>query len=160
MTKLAIDNDGNVVEVSDDTPTKVKDGINYLLTSEEQAEYDATLQASILPTAQDSKIVELKAFLDTDGARNVTHEGNTVRTSEYSVNGSSAKRNSSIDIIWYYDNDTSAVLTPTQVADLNNIVIARDQYLRDYYNQQKAAIMALSDVNSVESFDVTAAWGP
>ena len=39
--KTAIDNEGNEVEISDDTTVRTSGGIHYLLTPTEQAEYDA-----------------------------------------------------------------------------------------------------------------------
>lgn len=44
--KKAIDNNGNEVEVSDDTPTRYRNGIAYLLTPEEQADFDARNKAA------------------------------------------------------------------------------------------------------------------
>lgn len=38
--KQAIDNNGNIVQVSIDTVVRTENGINYLLTTEEQQEYD------------------------------------------------------------------------------------------------------------------------
>jgi hypothetical protein len=41
MTKLAINNHGQQVEVSDDTPVKTVNGVHYLHTEPEQLELDA-----------------------------------------------------------------------------------------------------------------------
>ena len=43
MVKTAIDNNGNEVQVSDDTVVNTINGVFYLLTPEEQAAYDANM---------------------------------------------------------------------------------------------------------------------
>lgn len=46
MVKKAIDNNGNEVEVADDTPVDNRNGVDYLLSATEQAKYDQDLQSS------------------------------------------------------------------------------------------------------------------
>ena len=113
MSKLAIDNNGNEVSVADDFPTKLVSGVRYLLSSEEQAEYDSSMaayNAGAVDRAKDRKKGELTTYYKSDTVRMFVYNNHSIKVRDKSIQGISIVRGRLVDnddvtsLDWYFDD--------------------------------------------------------
>lgn len=163
--KKVIDNDGNEVSVSDDTVVSSVDGVDYLLTPEQETKMQeaiAEAESAAPQVAKDNAFRALKEYYKSDDVRFVIYNNHLVKLNEGSLAGTDGKRTrlkdngDKTEDLWYYDDGSSELLDLNGFTNLNNLLWDTDQNLRDIRQAHKEAIEALTTVAEIEAYDFTA----
>ena len=166
--KEAIDNNGNVVNVSRDTLVKFRDGKAYLLTSSEESIINSAKTANaanLINILKENKIEDLDQYYNSDTVREVTRSGKKIKIREKALIGAALTRshlvdNSSVNSIeWHYDDDSSETLNLGQLKQLSKFIVEEDARLKKLRKLHRDAINALTDESAVEKYDVKASIG-
>lgn len=162
--KDAIDNTGKKVKVDFDTPVKTKNGVHYLLSPAEQAEFDARIaqyQSEAPNRAKRIKLDQLNKYYISEDIRQVTYGNGLVIVNDKAKNGTTqlrarVKDNGDITTCeWYFDNGAVQTLDVDGIVALNKLVIDKDQQLRRLKKAHEDAINSLTVEADILSYDIT-----
>lgn len=166
--KKAINLEGFEQLVSDDTLVRTVNGVHYLLTPEQTAEYDARVTAresekNDPQAAKDKVIAALNEYADSDAVRGVTYMNHTVYANKKARDGTTelrARLRDNGDVTtcdWFFDDGAIETLDLNDITTLNKLVVDKDQAIRQLKYNHKQAILALNTVNEVNAYDFKAA---
>jgi len=117
-----------------------------------------------------NKLSELEKQYNDKTVRTVVYNENNVIVNDASLNGIQNKitlvtNDSNLsDVIWYFDDGNVTSLTLTNLKALQKKIANKDQLLRDIKHEHQQAIEVLTDVTSIDAYDVTGdsdnfSWG-
>lgn len=168
MTKKAIDQFGIEVIVSDDTVVKTVNGVHYLLSTQEKAEYDAKLaafEAGALDRAKADAKQKLNEYYNSDEVRTVAYNNHAIIIRDKALLGITLLRGRLVDnnevteMDWHFDDGSSDTLNLGQIKQLHKFIVNKDAELRKLKKLHSDAIDALTTVEDVKNYDITISIG-
>ena len=116
-----------------------------------------------------NKLKELEKQYNNAIVRTVVYNTKKVIVNEDSLNGIQSKitlieNNTVTSVNWYFDDGNTSSLALSDLQELQILIANKDQLLRDIKHEHQQAIEALTDVTSIDAYDVTGdsqnySWG-
>lgn len=132
------------------------------LELEDKETREAAYIAEAPQRAKQVKLKQLKNYYDSDEVRLLAYGNHKVKIRDKALQGVSLVRARLVDnqevtqAKWFYDDDTTVVVDKAEIKSLHKFIFEKDNNLREIKAEHINAIKALTDLDAIENYDITA----